>query len=78
MTTRQEGGREMSSTPSPAPEEAALILYAERMAAAIALPLDPARKPAVAQHLAILLAAASLVLEFPLPDEVEAAPVFEP
>jgi hypothetical protein len=32
----------------------------------------------VAQHLAILLAAASLVLEFPLPDDVEAAPVFEP
>jgi hypothetical protein len=77
MTTRREGG-EMSSTPSPASDGAALILYAERMAAAVGLPLDPARKAAVAQHLAILLAAASLVLEFPLPDEVEAAPVFEP
>ena len=68
----------MSSTTSPAPGEDAVILYAERMAAAVGLPLDPARKAAVAQHLALLLAAASLVLEFPLPEEVEAAPVFEP
>jgi 1-carboxybiuret hydrolase subunit AtzG-like protein len=68
----------MSSTPSPAPGEDAVILYAERMAAAVGLPLDPARKAAVAQHLALLLAAASLVLEFPLSEEIEAAPVFEP
>jgi hypothetical protein len=40
--------------------------------------LVPARKAAVVQHLAVMLAAAALVLEFPLPDEVEAAPVFEP
>ena len=52
--------------------------YAEHAAAAIGLPLDPARKAAVVQHLAVMLAAAALVLEFPLPDEVEAAPVFEP
>ena len=68
----------MSPTPAPASEGDALILYTERMAVSIGLPLDPARKPAVAHHLAILLAAASLVLEFPLPEEVEAAPVFEP
>ena len=68
----------MSSTPSPAPGEDAVILYAERMAAAVGLPLDPARKAAVAQHLVLLLAAASLVLDFPLPEEVEAAPVFAP
>jgi hypothetical protein len=52
--------------------------YAERAAVAIGLPLDPERRPAVGQQLAGLLAAAALVLEFPLPDEVEAAPVFEP
>ena len=68
----------MSPTPSPASDGDAMVLYAERMAAAIGLPLDSARRPAVAQHLAILLAAAALVLEFPLPDEVEGAPVFEP
>jgi Protein of unknown function (DUF4089) len=52
--------------------------YAERAAAAIGLPLDPARVPAVAQQLAGLLAAAALVLDFPLAEDVEPAPVFEP
>ena len=68
----------MSPTPSPASDGQAVVLYAERLAAAIGLPLDSVRTPAVAQHLAILLAAAALVLEFPLPDEVESAPVFDP
>jgi hypothetical protein len=61
---------------SPDPSE--VMAYAERTAAAIGLTLDPARKPAVAQQLSAMLAAAALVLEFPLPDDVEAAPVFEP
>jgi Protein of unknown function (DUF4089) len=52
--------------------------YAERVAAAIGLPLPPERKAAVAQQLAGLLAAAALVLDFPLPEDVEPAPVFEP
>jgi hypothetical protein len=68
----------MSSTPSPPYDGEALVLYAQRTAAAIGLPLEPARQAAVVQHLAVMLAAAALVLEFPLPDEVEAAPVFEP
>ena len=68
----------MSSTPAPPADGEEMVLYAERAAAAIGLPLDPARKAAVAQQLGAMLAAAALVLEFPLPDEVEAAPVFEP
>ena len=68
----------MSSTPSPPSDGEEMVLYAERAAAAIGLPLDPARKAAVAQQLGAMLAAAALVLEFPLPDEVEVAPVFEP
>lgn len=52
--------------------------YAERAAAAIGLPLPAERIPAVAQQLAVLLAAAALVLDFPLPEDEEAAPVFEP
>jgi hypothetical protein len=52
--------------------------YAEQAAQAIGLPLAPARMPAVAQQLAGLLAAAALVMEFPLPEEVEPAPTFEP
>jgi hypothetical protein len=60
------------------PDPSDVIAYAERTAAAIGLPLDPARKAAVAQQLGALLAAAAMVLEFPLPDDVESAPVFEP
>lgn len=59
-------------------DQAAAAEYAERAAAAIGLPLAADRVAAVAQHLVGLLAAAALVLDFPLPDEVEPAPVFEP
>ncbi len=61
-----------------APDLAAARAYAERAAAAVGLPLSAERMPAVAQQVAILLAAAALVLDFPLPDDEEAAPVFEP
>jgi Asp-tRNA(Asn)/Glu-tRNA(Gln) amidotransferase C subunit len=47
-----------------------------QLAALIGLSIDPADRPAVAQQLGGLLAVARLVTEFPLPDEVEAAPVF--
>lgn len=62
----------------PAPDPAEARAYAERAAVAIGLSLPAERMPAVAQHLAILLAAAALVLDFPLPEDGEAAPVFEP
>jgi hypothetical protein len=52
--------------------------YAEQAAMAIGLPITPARMPAVAQQLAGLLNAAALVMEHPLPEDVEPAPVFEP
>jgi hypothetical protein len=59
-------------------DPAAAAEYAEHAAAAIGLPLPAERKPAVAQQLAGLLAAAALVLDFPLSDDVEPGPVFEP
>jgi len=62
----------------PAPDPADARAYAERTAAAIGLPLSAERMPAVAQQIAGLLAAAALVLDFPLPGDEEAAPVFEP
>ena len=62
----------------PAPDPAEARAYAERAAAAIGLPIAAERMPAVAQQLASLLAAAALVLDFPLPEDGEAAPVFEP
>jgi hypothetical protein len=50
----------------------------ERLAAALGLPLEPGSAAAVAEHLAGLLAYAGLFAEFPLPDDVEPAPVFRP
>jgi hypothetical protein len=50
----------------------------ERLAAVVGVPIDPAEIPAVATALAVLLNAAQLVSEFPLSDDVEAAPVFRP
>lgn len=50
----------------------------ERLAAVVGVPIDPAEIPAVAVALGVLLSAAQLVSEFPLSDDVEAAPVFRP
>jgi Asp-tRNA(Asn)/Glu-tRNA(Gln) amidotransferase C subunit len=50
----------------------------ERLAALVDLPIDPADRAAVAQQLSGLLNVARLVTEFPLPDDVEPAPVFRP
>lgn len=43
---------------------------------ALALPIDPAWKPAVRTHLEITLRLGKLVEEFDLPDDAEPAPVF--
>jgi len=45
-------------------------------AAALALPIDPSWRANVRLHLQLTLAHAARVDEFPLPDEIEAAPVF--
>ncbi|HEY7520366.1 MAG TPA: DUF4089 domain-containing protein [Methylomirabilota bacterium] len=50
----------------------------ERLAAVVGVPISPADRPAVAVALGVLLTAAQLVADFPLPDDVEAAPVFRP
>jgi len=41
------------------------------------LPIDPAWRPAVRANLELTLRLAAAVAEFPLPDEADAAPVFE-
>jgi len=43
---------------------------------ALALPIDPAWRPAVRTHLEITFRLAELVEEFELPDDAEPAPVF--
>ena len=50
--------------------------YVDAAAKALALPIDPAWKPAVRANHEISLRIARLVDEFPLPDETEPASVF--
>ncbi len=45
-------------------------------AATLALPIDPSWHANVKLHLKLILAHAARIEEFPLPDEIEAAPVF--
>jgi 1-carboxybiuret hydrolase subunit AtzG-like len=52
--------------------------YVDQAAALIGLPLDPAHRPGVVLNLGRIAAMARLVMEFPLPDEAEPAPVFRP
>lgn len=50
--------------------------YIDAVAFALALPIDPAWKPAVRGNLEVTFRLARLVDEFPLPDEIEPASVF--
>ena len=50
--------------------------YAVTMAKALDLPLTAAYAPQVEANLAVACRLAQLVLDFPLPDEAEPAPVF--
>jgi hypothetical protein len=43
---------------------------------ALALPIDPAWRPAVRTHLEVTLKHAKLVEELDLPDDAEPAPIF--
>ncbi len=69
----------MTSSPSAAvaPMAPDLAAYAAAAAPLLGLALDPAWIEPVCRNLAVLSAAADLVAGFPLPDEAEAAPVFE-
>ena len=50
--------------------------YIDAVSKALALPIEPAWKPAVRDNLEVSLRIARLVDEFPLPDETEPASVF--
>jgi len=52
--------------------------YVDAAAALIGLPIDPAHRPGVVVNIARIAQMAALVMEFPLPDEAEPAPVFRP
>ncbi len=50
--------------------------YVDAAAALIGLPLDPAHRPGVILNMRRIAEMAALVMSFPLPDDVEPAPVF--
>jgi len=52
--------------------------YVDAAAALIGLRIDPAHRPGVIVNFERLAQMAALVMEFPLPDETEPAPVFRP
>lgn len=52
--------------------------HVDHMAKVLDLDIDPAWRPAVVATLAATAKIAALVLEFPLDDHIEPAPVFEP
>ncbi|MFQ3583704.1 MAG: DUF4089 domain-containing protein [Cyanobacteriota bacterium] len=53
-------------------------VYVDQVAKVLQLPLQPDHRPGVVENFARILPIAKLVLEFPLPQTVEAAPTFDP
>ena len=51
--------------------------YVDAAARLVGLPLDPAHRAGVVLNLERIARMAALVMEFPLPEETEPAPVFE-
>jgi hypothetical protein len=52
--------------------------YVEQTAQLIDLPLAPEYQLSVVENFAKIAAIATLVVEFPIPEDLESAPVFEP
>jgi hypothetical protein len=52
--------------------------YVSQMTMLLDLQLSPEHRPSVIENFARIKAIAQLVNEFPLPENIEAAPVFEP
>ena len=60
------------------PTTEGLGAYVDETARRLGLPIAREHRPGVIQFTEGLLAAAALVMEFPLPDDVEPSPVFRP
>jgi hypothetical protein len=52
--------------------------YVDQMAIVLDLPINPSYRAEVEANLTRIVTIAQQVLEFPLPEEIVAAPVFEP
>jgi hypothetical protein len=59
-------------------EQAAIAAYVDHAAPLMGLELTPEQREGVIRNLAVTFAVARLVMEFPLGDDVDAAPVFQP
>jgi hypothetical protein len=53
-------------------------LYVEQISQVLDLPIDSEYYPSVVKNFATIYAIAKLVTDFPLAEDIEAAPVFEP
>lgn len=53
-----------------------IAAYVDQAAPLMGLSLTPDERAGVIQHLGTMFAVARLVMEFPLPDDADAAPVF--
>ncbi|MDB5557323.1 MAG: hypothetical protein JWQ36_257 [Enterovirga sp.] len=65
-----------ATPPSPTLDDAGAAAIVDAMAPLLGLSIDPAWRGEVAMNLVVIANAARLVLDFPLPDELEPAPVF--
>jgi hypothetical protein len=59
------------------PDPTSLDAYIAAAARVLDLPIEPAWQASVRTNLELTLRLAAVVAEFPLPDEADAAPVFE-
>jgi len=57
---------------------AAIAAYVDHAAPLLGLSLTAEQREGVIRNLATTFAVSRLVMEFPLPDDVDAAPVFQP
>jgi len=55
-----------------------VVTYVEQMALLLDLQLTDAERDGVVENFAKIQAIAQLVNEFPLPEDIEAAPIFKP
>jgi hypothetical protein len=65
-----------ATPPGPTLDDAGAAAIVDAMAPLLGLSIDPAWRGEVAMNLVVIANAARLVLDFPLPDELEPAPVF--
>lgn len=59
-------------------EQADLEVYVDQAASLIELPLRPEHRPGVVENFERIAQIAQLVTAFPLPEDVEAGPTFQP